>query len=163
MKLHILGTLSVLLLGSCATEYGSMTETGGYQTDRISGSEFLVDFAGNGFTKKEKANDFALLRAAEVTLEYGFQYFTIEADRDLSAVSAYSSGSTSYTTGAMTTYGNTGSYYGTTTTTPQTNYVYTPGTRLRIKCYVERPTGHIGKIYGAAETASRIKAKHEIE
>lgn len=161
--LLILALPAIALLSSCATPYQSVGSTGGFQSQRISTNQFVVDFAGNGFTSKKKTNDFALLRAAEITKEYQFNYFTIEGDRDLSSTETHYSGSTSHTTGYLNSYGGYGSYSGYTTTTPQVTHIYKPGSQLRIKCYVKKPTGHVGRIYTADQVIAEMKAKHKIE
>ena len=153
----------IVVLNSWATPYQSSGATGGFQNQRISTNQFLVDFAGNGFTSKKKTNDFALLRAAEITKEYQFNYFTIEGDRDLSRSERHYSGSTSRTTGYLNSYGSSASYSGYTTTTPQVTNIYKPGSQLRIKCYVNKPTGHVGRIFTADQVIVEMKSKHKIE
>lgn len=157
-------SLSVItFLTSCATPYGTVGPTGGFQSQRISTDRFIVDFSGNGFTSKDKTNDYAMLRSAEITKEYSFSYFTIEGDKDLSGVDSHYSGSTSYTTGQLNTYGGYGSYSGYTTTTPEVTNIYKPGSQLHIRCYTKRPSGHVGKVYDAAQVIAELKAKHKIQ
>ena len=66
-----------LLLFGCATTYQSDGATGGYSETQLDENVFVVHFSGNGFTKKARAADFALLRSSELTLEHGYKYFVI--------------------------------------------------------------------------------------
>ena len=42
----------------------------------------VVDFAANGFTSASTARDYAFHRAAELTLERGYNYFLVENGSD---------------------------------------------------------------------------------
>jgi len=57
-------------ISSRATEAG-FTET------RLAPDIFAISFAGNSFTSPERVSDFALLRAAELTLNKGDNRFTL--------------------------------------------------------------------------------------
>jgi hypothetical protein len=41
-----------------------------------------VDFAGNGYTRTQRAVDFALLRSADLTLLNGFAYFALTSSSE---------------------------------------------------------------------------------
>jgi len=72
-------SISVLLLvlGGCATTYQPHGFSGGF-VETLGDENFAeIRFAGNGYTSKEKALDFSLLRAAEFTLEKKFKYFRV--------------------------------------------------------------------------------------
>ena len=76
--MKIIATLSiVLLLGGCATTYQPQGLSGGFSETQIDTNVFTVTFKGNGYTGQDKANDFTLLRSAELTLEHGFKYFVV--------------------------------------------------------------------------------------
>ena len=65
-------------MGCLSTEYQSSGITGGF-TDQMTGpSTATISFKGNGFTSAENARSFAMRRAAEVTLQKGYDYFLIE-------------------------------------------------------------------------------------
>ena len=79
-KKTILLFLTILLF-SCATEYGpsSQSFTGGYE-DQLTGSNTaVVRFKSNAYTSMTETQKFAMRRAAELTLERGFDYFLIES------------------------------------------------------------------------------------
>ena len=68
---------SFTLMG-CATEYQSSGMTGGYNDQMTGPNTATVEFQGNGFTKSTTTKKFAMRRAAELTLQRGFDYFLIE-------------------------------------------------------------------------------------
>ena len=57
-----------LVLSGCATAYQSNSLTGGYTDTQLAPDVFRVSFSGNAFTSNDRVQDFALLRAAELTL-----------------------------------------------------------------------------------------------
>jgi len=77
--------ITILLLFSCAQSttyqrksfYQRESLSFGYSEQKISASSYQISFKGNESTSREQVNDFALLRAAEVTLKNGYQYLTV--------------------------------------------------------------------------------------
>lgn len=55
---------------------GSAT-SGGYSETRIEPDRWRVDFAGNSMTTRERVEGYLLFRAAELTLQNGFDWFSI--------------------------------------------------------------------------------------
>jgi len=49
----------------------------GYWEAQLEEDTFRVSFKGNGFTSDERLEDLAMLRAAQITLDNGFEYFVI--------------------------------------------------------------------------------------
>lgn len=87
MKHTLLAVLGVLtLLGACASQsvYQPASSRGGtgYTETRLSPDRYRVNFTGNTVTTKDIVQDYALLRAAEVTLQEGYDWFRL-ADRDV--------------------------------------------------------------------------------
>lgn len=86
--LAILAT--TLALGACATATpyqpaGLNGERGGYAEQRLEANRFRVSFAGNSVTNRDQVEMSLLLRAAELTLETGNDWFaTVQraTDRD---------------------------------------------------------------------------------
>ncbi|GIU66517.1 hypothetical protein PsB1_0671 [Candidatus Phycosocius spiralis] len=81
-----LAALAVLTTASCSTtEFNNgqtpyqSAEQGkfGYSDQRIETNRFRIMFEGNSRTSRERVEDALLLRAAEVTLENGFDWFQI--------------------------------------------------------------------------------------
>ena len=73
----------VLLSGCLSTPYTKHNFfTGGFIDTQLGENIFRIDFKGNKWTSREKAIDFTLLRAAELSLERNFRYFVIvETDK----------------------------------------------------------------------------------
>lgn len=85
-KRFILTTgLLTLLLAGCSTSYHQKGFFGdGYSDYRVNQDKFAVTFRGNEFTDSEDVRRFALVRAAELTLQNGFRYFKILSEKDVS-------------------------------------------------------------------------------
>jgi len=69
------------LLAGCATAYQPEAWSGGFQDEKLESDTYEIWFGGNANTKKERVMNFALLRSAELTLEEGYDYFTILEDK----------------------------------------------------------------------------------
>ena len=79
-----------ILVTSCATAYRKVGLTGGFSETQLSENVFQVSFRGNGYTSRERASDFALLRSSELSLLNGYRYFIIiEAGQSSSLSSIY--------------------------------------------------------------------------
>lgn len=74
--------LTITLLIGCTSPYHAKNSQGGYSETQLKPNSFEVRFQGNKSTDPEEAKDFALLRSAELTLEYGYSYFTISEKQD---------------------------------------------------------------------------------
>jgi len=74
------------LMSSCSftrhTGYQAKTMTGGYSETQLASDVYSVRFQGNGYTMTERANDFCLLRCAELTIQNGYKYFTIISNKE---------------------------------------------------------------------------------
>jgi hypothetical protein len=67
---------------SCKTTYGPSSQnfTGGYEDQLTGNNTAIVRFKSNAFTSMTDTQKFAMKRAAELTLERGFDYFLIEGN-----------------------------------------------------------------------------------
>ncbi len=132
----ILAVGVALMLVGCATSYQSKGLMGGYSDTQIAPNVFRVSFGGNGYTSGERAQDFTLLRAAELTLQHGFRYFIIVDEKNTTKVS------TSTTSGYALTSGSfyRGRYTSSTFYSPPTSYTSErPESGLLINCYADKP------------------------
>jgi hypothetical protein len=128
--------LLALTIAGCATAYKSSGITGGYRETWLAPDVVRVSFRGNGYTARERAQDFALLRASELTLSHGYSYFAIMNEADTVSQSSFTTAGHSYSTGSVNFYGGSASYSGQTT--------YQPGqthSGLLIKCFKNQPKG----------------------
>ncbi|MDD4874317.1 MAG: hypothetical protein PHE15_05015 [Dehalococcoidales bacterium] len=152
----------ILILAGCATAYQRKSLTGGYSETRLGENIFQISFKGNGYTSRERASDFSLLRSAEVALENEFRYFVIVDSERHTDIGAYTTPSTSHTTGNAYSYGNyTSGAARTTTYGGQTYYFSKPETSNTILCFKKKPDIN-GIIYDAEFVANSIKTKYGI-
>jgi hypothetical protein len=74
---------AALLLSACATPtpYQPLTRgtqaSGGYSEQRLEENRFRVTFRGNSLTSREQVENYLLFRAAELTLQAGYDGFTM--------------------------------------------------------------------------------------
>jgi hypothetical protein len=105
-KTFLLSATVSLLLG-CATTYQSKGFSGGFNEVQLDKNVWKVTFNGNGFTSKQRAEDLAMLRSAELTLKSGYRYFAFVATDSSVSNHLMQTPSTSYTTINANRFGNT--------------------------------------------------------
>lgn len=133
-------SLALLLLSGCATPYQASGTMGGFTETQVAENAFEVSFGGNGYTKRERATDFCLLRCAELAHENGFTHFVIVDGSE----------------GSNTSYHTSTNSFG-ATTTPITK----PSTRNTILCFREEPEIN-GLVYEAKFVLNSIRNKYGI-
>jgi len=70
--------LPLVAFTGCATLYQKEgVFSNGYSDFRSSGDQFVVTFRANEHTPAERVLEYALARAAELTLNHGFRYFSV--------------------------------------------------------------------------------------
>lgn len=84
---HILIAASAATLAACATAtpFQPASEPGGfdgYTQQMIENDRARISFGGNSLTKRDTIENYLLFRAAEMTLEKGFDHFVLQ-ERDL--------------------------------------------------------------------------------
>lgn len=89
MKKLMIFSLGLVLAGcSAATTYHARDFSGeGYGDYRLAVDRFTITFRANEHTEPEEVRKYALRRASEVATNYGYRYFTVEQERDLTRVS----------------------------------------------------------------------------
>ena len=84
--------MAAVLMGvtlfACATPYGEKGIHGGFTDSQIDQNTFSVSVDTNGFTSQQTTSMHALYRAAELTVEHGFDYFVIADDASTSTLVA---------------------------------------------------------------------------
>jgi hypothetical protein len=124
----------LLLLGGlagCATPYKSNGLGGGYGETQLAPDVFQVYFNGNSSTTSERARDFALLRAADITLQHGFACFAILDQNNAAAAHSYDPQGLGYTRGSGDS----------TDTSKETVTFYKPQSGVMIRCFRTKPQG----------------------
>lgn len=154
--------LPVMLLVGCATTYQPSSFSGGFSETRLDQNVFRVSFEGNGYTDAQRAEDFALLRSAELALKHGFTHFAIISARSDKNISSFTTPTQSITTGSATAFGNTA--YGqarTVTTGGQTFVTQHPTTTNTIFCFTSKPDGVFA--YDAAFLVQSLSEKYGVK
>jgi hypothetical protein len=67
-------------IGGCTTSptpYGPATDGYGYSDQQIEQTRYRVSFAGNSATSRETVENYLLYRAAQLTVQNGYDYFTL--------------------------------------------------------------------------------------
>lgn len=155
--------ITVALLAGCATSYQAQSFSGGFSETQLDKNVFRVTFKGNGYTQSERAEDFALLRSAELTLKHGFTHFAIIDGRQSNDYGVMTTPTQSYTTGSVTSYGNTA--YGsahTTTTGGQSFIIKKPSSTNTIVCFNGKPENGMF-VYDAQFIYTSLTAKYGIQ
>jgi len=78
----ILVILLGLFLAGCATYQPSNIFAGGYSEIQLAPDVFSISYEGTSWSGAGGAHDFAILRAADVTVKNGFRYFGVFTKRN---------------------------------------------------------------------------------
>jgi len=87
----IMGALALLVVAcATATPYGPASQGGGYgfSDQRIEDNRYRITFRGNSVTARETVENALLYRAAELTVDLGYDYF-IAVENDTEANTSY--------------------------------------------------------------------------
>lgn len=90
MHRAILALLLALALAACAqpTPYQPARDGYGFTQQRLEDNRYRIVFRGNSLTAPQVVEDYMLYRAAEITLQSGYDYFVV-ADKDLDKSTQY--------------------------------------------------------------------------
>jgi len=158
----LLSLFVVTGLTACATAYQPEGLSGGFTETQLDKNVFRVSFQGNGYTRSDRAEEMALLRSAELTLNKGFTHFAIIDGRSRTDYSAFKTPTQSSTTGTISSYGNT-SYLNaqTRTTGGQTFIAAKPSSTNTIICFNGKPDSN-SLVYDAQFIFNSLAAKYGI-
>jgi len=158
---RVSAAIVLMALAGCATKYQSGSEWGGGFTEvQLDRNMFKVSVNGNGSTSSERAQELALLRSADLTLQLGFSYFVIVDGSSREEVQTYTS---PVETTSKTSRKPNGELVTRTTTYGGDTYVSRlPSTVNTVMAYTKKPDvagivydarflcGSLGKKYKAA-------------
>jgi len=150
----------IFLLSGCATPYQSSESNYGYgySETRLDVNKFSVRFIGSDSDSAAVVSDYALLRAAEITLENGFTHFGLIDSRDLAEISSYTSPVQS------NTYVNPATGQATTHTYGGNTYISSaPHSFKTIICYKGKPEDGKGVVFDAAFLKESLRKKYELD
>ncbi|HSW13811.1 MAG TPA: hypothetical protein VLI06_13285 [Solimonas sp.] len=77
LGISLIGALTLAACASTLTPYQPLKEGQGYSEQRIESSRYRIGFAGNSATPRETVENYLLFRAAELTLQQGYDYFVM--------------------------------------------------------------------------------------
>ena len=156
-----------LALAGCATGYKPDGNLGGYSETQLDTNSFKVDYKGNAYTAREHAQDYVLLRSAEVTLEHGFSHFIIVDAQQDEQVQLIDNPVTTSTRQKARVKGNTMRVKSETITAGGGVTVHRhPRMSNTIVCFKGRPT-NIARfggavVHDASMISTSLRKKHEI-
>jgi hypothetical protein len=168
MKPVVLAVASAALLltalAGCATAYQSKGFTGGYSESQLSDNVFRVYFRGNAKTTAERAEDFTLLRSAELAQDHGFPYFIVVDENSVTEVmGTYNTPTQTNTTATATAVGNTA--YGTShsaTSGSLSMHIRKPSDRMTVVCFRDKPSVD-GMVYESRFVVGSIRSKYGMQ
>lgn len=152
----------VVTLSACATAYQRDGLTSGFSETQLDENVWRVTFEGNGYTREQQAEDFALLRSAELTLEKGYTHFGFAGSRSSTKTGAFTTPTTSYTTGSA--YGSGNYAYGNATTHTfggQTFFISKPSTTNTVVMFKGKPEAQ-GMVYNAQFVCQSLGQKYQV-
>jgi hypothetical protein len=162
-----------LFLTACATPYRPLKHQSGYYEQQVGKDEYQVSFLGNGNSSYDRVLDFALLRAAEISLMRQANSFTVLDVVNLSSARKYHTVSQYFWTASpyLSTGGEvvpsapefTGgldqSYL--MVTPAEERIFYRPGVRLRVTLASNAALG--GFAYDPAKLRQQLKHKYGLK
>src|SRR5690348_9692961 len=89
----VVWVLCVAVFSGCATQYGASGITGGYKDTKVDETHYIVEFNGNGYASKQRVHFFWLYRCSELTVQKGYEFFSLEPVRPVRKSSFQSDGS----------------------------------------------------------------------
>jgi hypothetical protein len=144
----IFAVVASSVLAACATPYqerglssGVRGLLGGVQASRIDETTIQISTRGNAYTSAETITLYALRKAAEETLAYGYDGFYVVSDQDRTRrITEYTPGSaTTNFSGTVMGTGNNSAFVtgsGTTSYSPGETTTYVkPGSALTVKMF----------------------------
>lgn len=125
----------------CATGYCARGFRGGYSEIMVNPDSFVVTYSGNGFTSSEDAIRYTLLRASELTIQNGYNYFIILNSADRTSSENYSNTYENASGSAKAyNYSNYSSaqFNGSASSSTYSGTIVKPGMTISIKCFKDK-------------------------
>lgn len=150
----------LMALAGCATKYQSDGGWGGgFSEVQLDKNVFKISFNGNNYTRPERAQELALLRSADLTLQHGYSYFVIMEGNSREDVRMYTAPVESTT---KTSRRGNGELVSRTTTTGGNTMVDTyPTTTNTIMVYMKKPDV-AGIAYDARFLCGSLAKKYQV-
>ena len=154
---RIIFLVLIISLTGCMDQYQKKEYSwgAGHSETQLDNNIFRVTYTGDEFTSEEAAIDFSLLRCAELTIENGYNYFSIMEKNSSVKTEVYSVPATYQTYnsgyGAATTYTYGGGTYSSSS----------PSSDNTIMMFKQKPSAGIS--YNAEFVANSIRNKYKMQ
>lgn len=156
-----LAAIAAVVVG-CATGYQPAGLAGGFTETQLDSNVWRVSFQGNGYTRGEKVEDFAMLRSAELALQNGFTHFAFLSSKTGGQAIAITAPTTTYTTSNASVYGNNVSGTATSHTYGGgTTFVTAPSAQNLVMMFKGKPNVQ-GIVYDAQFICQSLGRKYEV-
>ena len=133
-----------------------MGATGGFSVLQLAPDVYRVAFRGNGYSSPDRVVDFALLGAAELTLQRGARHFVVLYEGLDSSAQIFGA---SYTTGTVTPTADGGYSFTGTTTLPSPLKRHSEEMVIRV---VNEPSLPGTAVYSAELIRDQVRQKYAI-
>lgn len=153
---------ALVALAGCATNYQPSGFSGGFTEARLSENVVRVTFNGNGFTSPERVFNMAMLRSAQLTTQNGFQYFALADAQSSTAHSTIYTPVQSTTTATATSFGDTTTATGVTTSTGGQPIDIRKASTANLVVMFHESEGHPGMVYDAKFVCGSIGPKYKV-
>lgn len=163
MKKALITAVSAITLTACMTPYTSDGLLGGYSETQVAENVWKVSFQGNGYTSRERAENMALLRSAELTLQEGYSYFAFADSRSqVDTTAGMVTPVTTTATGSGYRSGNMVSGSATSVSSGgQMIFISSPSTNNTVVMFKAKPD-NAGVVYDAKFICNSLGKKYEI-
>lgn len=157
--------VATLVCGCATTPYQPLNDSAdareGYSETQLGPNIYEVNFRGNNSTSRERAGDFALLRAAELCLLKGYRYFVVTSSRDMTTIARRASQQETQTNSTANLFGVTTAGASTTTYRGAPRPTYTrPLPSMVVGFLEEEPAENLGLVYDAESLNDSIRTKY---
>ncbi len=158
----MLFVVGAILLSGCASSYKPNSIFGGFDETMLSPDTFRISVSGNAFTSGGRVYDFALLRAAELSIQNQCPYFVVLDQENRVKTSRYISPSSAHTNASVSAYGNYAYGQATTTYSGGTiSNIEKPVSSITVQCFKENPQNV--KAFDAVWLEQSLKAKYKVQ
>jgi len=158
--------VAALVCGCAATPYQPLSDGAdareGFSETLLGTNIYEVNFRGNSNTSRERASDFALLRAAELCLLNGYSYFVVTSSRDMATTAAHATDQAARTTSPANVFGFTPAGASTSTYRGAPRTTYTRPRPSVVVGFLEEPREDLGPIYDAVSLKDSIRTKYQM-
>lgn len=138
----VLFGLLTVTLGGCATRYQPQSRWSdrGFSETELQPGLFQIRFSGNEFSSAERAEDLAMLRAAELCLSRGATHM-LPGPVATQLVEGLVAGGDTKTTATTTAFGKGRTETVITKTTSEPRQLYRPESGLQVRCVAAETPG----------------------